>query len=79
MPITIVFALSQLPLIQRHSTDGGPFGDLKREKADEGVGATATGAYSAAIAGAGSSTRTSPAALSVTQNTEKNSISGSMP
>ena len=34
MPITIVFALSQLPLIQRHSTDGGPFGDLKREKAD---------------------------------------------
>ena len=33
MPITIVFALSQLPLIQRYATDGGPFGDLKREKA----------------------------------------------
>ena len=45
MPITIVFALSQLPLIQRHSTDGGPFGDLKREKTDDirvlcGVGPT---------------------------------------
>ena len=35
MPLTIVFALSQLPLIQRHSTDGGPFGELKREKAEE--------------------------------------------
>ena len=34
MPLTIVFALSQLPLIQKHSTDGGPFGDLKKEKAD---------------------------------------------
>jgi len=34
MPITIVFALSQLPLIQKHSTDGGPLGELKKKEAE---------------------------------------------
>ncbi len=31
MPLTIAFALAQLPLIQRHSTDGGPFGRAGRQ------------------------------------------------
>ncbi len=34
MPITIVFALSQLPLIQKYSMDGNPLADIEKSKAE---------------------------------------------